>query len=125
MGRRARRRRGRVRDRCAEIQVRRDLAEREVEVRDRDAAGLSRGEGDRDVHRDRRGADATTRAEDGDRPARPPGRGPCRPTPERGRPRRAEKECLDPRVELPGIDRVGHDLVRPSLDERDAGIDLA
>ena len=51
-----------------DVEVRRDLAELEVEVDDHDAIRLALGRGHGNVRRDGRGPDAALRAVDGDRP---------------------------------------------------------
>jgi hypothetical protein len=109
-----------------QVEVTRDAAELQRHVEEDDAVGPADRRGHRDVRRDGRRPDAALRAVHGDDPASPAHRQPV------GRDDRrhaasaleAQQERLDARLELAGVERAGHHVVRAGLQEADPLVDV-
>jgi hypothetical protein len=118
---------GEVRDRQLGLQVemRRNLAELEIEVDEEDAAGRLGGEGGCDADRDHRRPDTPLRAEAGD-DASAGGALAVRVDERRqvARALEADQERLDAGLELPRVERLHHDVVGAGLEVADPLLDI-
>ena len=109
-----------------QVEVRRDLAELEVEVDDDRGIRLAERLDHRQVDRDRRRTDPALGGEhDDDASAcrRPPVRRTRRRRP-RLRALEPDEHCLDERLELAVVEGLGHDVVGADLEQPDALLDL-
>ena len=109
-----------------EVQVRGHATELEVEVDEDDPVGLALRGDDGDVRGDRRRADSALRAVHRDGPSRAGKRQAVRRHDRRevARALEAQQECLDPGLDLAGIERARDDVVCAGLEEADPLLDV-